>query len=127
MHPGRPCSGRRGRHGGLPDRSPRGDPATGEPIGQPLTGHTSLVNSVAFGQLNDRTVLATGSRDETVRLWDPATGEPIGRPLTGHTGTVTSVAFGQVNGHTLLASVSASHTRFDEVILEIASLDTPAT
>ena len=29
--------------------------------------------------------LATGSGDETVRLWDVATGQPHRQPLTGHT------------------------------------------
>ena len=41
----------------------------------------------------DGKTLASGSDDDTVRLWDVATGRPIGSPLTGHTGAVTSVAF----------------------------------
>ena len=62
------------------------DPATGQPVGDPLTGHTDRVTAVAFGRLPDgRTLLATGSDDGTVRLWDPATGHPVGDPLTGHT------------------------------------------
>ena len=67
------------------------DAATGQPIGQPLTGHTDAVYSVAFSP--DGTRIASGSRDNTVRLWDAATGQPIGQPLTGHTDAVTSVAF----------------------------------
>ena len=38
------------------------DPATGQPVGDPLTGHTGRVAAVAFGQLPDgRTLLATAS------------------------------------------------------------------
>ncbi|WP_307873653.1 MULTISPECIES: TIR domain-containing protein, partial [unclassified Frankia] len=71
------------------------------PIGEPLTGHTNGVRSVAF-TANGRN-LATGSRDRTVRLWDvtnPARPRAIGQPLTGHTDAVVSVAF-TANGRTL--------------------------
>jgi WD40 repeat protein len=62
------------------------------------------VESVAFGVVEGRTVLASGSEDRTVRLWDPATGKQIGEPLTGHDEWVESVAFGTVDGRTVLAS-----------------------
>ncbi|KIK32627.1 hypothetical protein CY34DRAFT_66569, partial [Suillus luteus UH-Slu-Lm8-n1] len=44
------------------------DAATGQPVGEPLRGHTSYVNSVSFSP--DGTRIVTGSRDSTVRLWD---------------------------------------------------------
>ena len=56
-----------------------------------LTGHTYPVYSVAFSP--DGKTLASGSADDTIRLWDVATGRPIGNPLTVHSGAVESVAF----------------------------------
>ena len=48
-----------------------------------LTGHTDFVRSVAFSP--DGKTLASGSTDNTVRLWDVATGTELGAPLTGDT------------------------------------------
>jgi WD40 repeat protein len=53
-------------------------------------GHDYLVTAVAF--LPDGKTLASGSDDETVRVWDAATGEER-QKLEGHDYLVTAVAF----------------------------------
>src|SRR6202000_404338 len=63
------------------------DALRGEPIGEPLTGHTGVVCGVAFSPDGQR--LASASYDGTVRLWDGITGEL----LLGHTDAVHGVAF----------------------------------
>jgi|GEM_PF-1297353 len=70
-----------------------------------LTGHISMVNSVAFSP--DGTTLASGSWDTTIKLWNVATGGLL-RTLTGHTGYVYSVAFSPDG--TTLASGSEDNT-----------------
>lgn len=83
-----------------------------EPPHAQLTGHTDGVVALATVPLPDRRVLlATGSMDQTIRLWDPDTGNLIGAPLKGHTAGVTALATVPLRGgRVLLASGSDDGT-----------------
>ncbi|PGG95247.1 hypothetical protein AJ79_10165 [Helicocarpus griseus UAMH5409] len=72
---------------------------------QTLMGHSNSVHSVAFS--SDGSTLASGSSDDTIKLWDVETGKEL-QTLMGHSGSVKSVAFSS-NGLTL-ASGSSDHT-----------------
>ncbi|KAJ7868391.1 WD40 repeat-like protein, partial [Mycena olivaceomarginata] len=62
------------------------------PPSEPLVMQViSKVWSVAFSP--DGTRIASGSDDDTIRVWDAATGQQVGDPLAGHTSSVRSVAF----------------------------------
>lgn len=58
-----------------------------------LDGHPDTVTALIAVPLPDgRTVLATGHRDGTVRLWDPLTGTQFGEPLTRGRERITALA-----------------------------------
>jgi hypothetical protein len=77
-------------------------PRTG-PLPQPvvLSGHDNQVFCLAFNPANGGMV-ATGSADNTVRLWDVTTGQTTA-VLRGHRDTVSGVAF-SADGKTLATS-----------------------
>lgn len=89
-------------------RQPNGQ--NGNPL--VLHGHTTWVTTVAFSP--DNRLLASGSGDQTIRLWEAHTGE-LQQILTGHQDWVYGVAFSPVRpetpgGSVLLASCSADKT-----------------
>ena len=56
-----------------------------------FTGHKSAVNSVAFSPDGKR--IASGSSDNTIRVWDAETGAVVSGPFEGHSSSINSVAF----------------------------------
>ena len=66
------------------------DYESGDPVGEPLAGHTDSVSAVAYSP--DGRWIASGGADKTARIWDAHSGAPV-RVLTGHDDDVWSVAF----------------------------------
>lgn len=77
-----------------------------------LKGHTGWVLAVAWSP--DEGILATGSMDNSVRLWDPVKGKQLGGPLKGHTKWITSISWEPFHarepGRPRLASASKDFT-----------------
>lgn len=78
------------------------DPATGLPVGEPLS---DSVWAVATAVLDGRPVVVAGAesgrdagREHAVRVFDLANGAEFGAPLVGHTCVVTGVATAVVRG-----------------------------
>ncbi|TFK58790.1 WD40 repeat-like protein [Pluteus cervinus] len=65
------------------------DAESGQPIGQPMDGHTDSVMCVSVSP-NSRYIVS-GSRDTTVRIWRAETGQQVGQILDGQ--CVMNVSF----------------------------------
>ena len=74
-----------------------------------LTGRTSAMRGVCAVEVDGRDLLASASKDRTVRIWDPTTGQRL-RQLTGHAGSVNGVCSVRVGDRDLLASASKDRT-----------------
>jgi ribosome assembly protein 4 len=72
------------------------DPKTGKQIGSTLTGHRQWINSMSWEPFHsdpDSRMLATASKDATVRVWDTLTSRCL-FILSSHTQSVTCVKWG---------------------------------
>ncbi len=76
-----------------------------------LSGHTDEVLCVAVTR--DGSLVASGSKDRTVRLWDSKRGQPL-HVFTGHSGQVNSVAFSP-DGKQLASASSDATVRIWDV------------
>jgi WD40 repeat protein len=74
-----------------------------------LAGHTAAVTALAFGTVGDRTVLASGGADRTVRLWDTVTGE-LEADLSGHQEDVVALEFAPSGDRAVLISAANDGT-----------------
>ncbi|MEV5428081.1 AAA family ATPase [Streptomyces sp. NPDC052701] len=83
---------------------------TGQPIGDPLTGHAGMVLAVACTTIGDRPVAVSAGEDRTVRVWDLKNRQPAGDPLTGHTKPVRAVACTIMDGRPVAVSAGEDRT-----------------
>ncbi|KAJ7609403.1 hypothetical protein FB45DRAFT_845337 [Roridomyces roridus] len=68
------------------------DATSGRPVGYPLAGHSNVISSVSFSPTSDNSRIASGSLDNTVRIW--GIHDQLDRlRLHGHTGFVMAVQF----------------------------------
>lgn len=86
------------------------DLATGEPVGEPLTGHEATVLAVATTVVDGCPHAVTGDMDGAVRVWDLTTGEPVGEPLIGHDDEVNCVATALIDGRPHVVTVGEDET-----------------
>jgi len=86
------------------------DPDTGKQKGKTLIGHKQWITSLAWEPLHlgsgKSRLLASASKDTTVRVWDTVNGQCV-RSLTSHTASVTCLRWG---GSGLIYSASQDRT-----------------
>ncbi|EUC61979.1 WD40-repeat protein (notchless protein), related protein, partial [Rhizoctonia solani AG-3 Rhs1AP] len=69
-------------------------------------GHTHVVTSVTYSP--DGKSIASGSYDDTIRVWDAQSPYSIGEPLTGHSSLINSVSYSPLGN--IIASGSEDRT-----------------
>ncbi|MFF4402464.1 trypsin-like peptidase domain-containing protein [Streptomyces sp. NPDC001480] len=79
------------------------DAVTGEPIGNPLTGHTAWIRAVAIGRAGNRDIIATVTWTDGLRVWDATTGQPIANPDSDDD-ALECVAIGRAGDRDIIAS-----------------------
>ena len=57
-----------------------------------IVRHTDGVMSIAFS-LDENTYIATGSRDQTTRIWDARSGELSLKPFEGHGNDIQLIVY----------------------------------
>ncbi|KZP10853.1 hypothetical protein FIBSPDRAFT_757549 [Athelia psychrophila] len=67
-----------------------------------LEGHKDTVRAVAYSP--DGSHIASGSSDETIRIWDAETGEAEGEPLRGHSSHILAIVYSPDGRHIVSGS-----------------------
>src|SRR5207245_1707989 len=81
------------------------DPATGKEKASPLQAHKGPLTALAYSR--DGSLLASGGRNRTVKVWETATGK-LKAKLGGHTEPIWSLAFSP-DGKTLAVGTGLGH------------------
>lgn len=71
-----------------------------------LLGHSDWVRDVVVADTSDGALLATGSDDESIRIWDPTTGQRL-HTLRSHRSWVLNALGYTVRGHSMAATAGA--------------------
>lgn len=90
---------------------------------QLISGHKNWVLCVAWSP--DAQIIATGSMDNTIRIWDPETGKPKGDALRGHSKWITALAWEPLHlYHPDISSLIIRLTNREDCRLASSSKDT---
>jgi WD40 repeat protein len=84
-----------------------------------LTGHRGYVRVVKWSP--DSKWIATGARDNTIRVFDVETSSLVCKPLMGHTSIPTMITFRSSSLHNDVEVVSGKRVRR----IPLASADSP--
>ncbi|KAF9899269.1 hypothetical protein EC991_009216, partial [Linnemannia zychae] len=88
--------------------------------GAPLTGHSRKVTCFVFSP--DSRYIASGSLDNTIRVWDTQSGNAI-CTLKGHTSAVTSVAYSSKGDRIVSSSKDSTVRLWDSSIQQASDID----
>ncbi|MFF2578438.1 caspase family protein [Streptomyces goshikiensis] len=91
------------------------DLETSAAVARPFFGHTNFVVAATLGRIGSRTVVATTSYDNTLRVWDLVTGAEEGPALESCNNLVpvsqTPPVIGRIRSVPVLISVGSFHVR----------------
>jgi hypothetical protein len=69
-----------------------------------LGSDLGAVTALAVAEQQGRTMIVSGGKDGSIRIWDLDEGRAAGAPLTGHTRGVTALAVAERQGRTVIVS-----------------------
>ncbi|ACU74756.1 WD-40 repeat protein [Catenulispora acidiphila DSM 44928] len=98
------------------------DAATGEALGEAVTGHWGT--ALATMTLQGRPLVLSSGTDMTVRVWDLAAGRPSGEPLRGFEDKVEAVATTVVDGRPVAVTATGSALGLADPAVRIWDLTT---